>query len=364
MNPFAYFLLDGCLHLQPDEGAGRELAAGDLDAGFPIAHLRPSHYRVTAQANSRLIRIEASKLKRPVGKPRAARFLITDDVVGGSWQSHPLVVDLMARLREGKLAIPAIPGIALKIRRALAKDDFSVERVATVITADPAIAAQLIKISNSVVFGSLAKCESVQAALVRLGMERIQNIVFTLSTKGLFSSKQTFIKELMLQRWRHAIEIASLAAVLGKLTPGLDGDQGLLVGLLHEIGAVPILQLAEAYPDLAQTPGVLDEILAGLVPLVSARVLEQWDFPEIFSHAAREQSNWFREHAGEHDYADVIIVAHLHSLVQQREFHKLPRLDETPAFEKLAVGLLSPQLSLLVLDEAQAQIRELKSLLS
>lgn len=363
MNPFAYFLLDGRLRLQPEEGAARDLEAGELDAGFPIAHLRPSHYRVTATDDARLIRIEASKLKASAGKPRQARFRDVDDMVSGSWQSHPMVVDLMGRLRERKLAVPAIPGIAMKIRRAMAKEDFSIESVATVISADPAIAARLIKIANSAVFGSQSKCESVQAALVRLGVERTQNIVFTLSTKGLFSSKQAFIKELMLQRWRHSIDIASLCAVLGKLTPGMDGDQGMLVGLLHEIGAIPILQLAESYPDLAETPGVLDEILDGLAPEVGARVLEQWDFPDVFALAAREQSNWFREHEGDHDYADVLIVAHLHSLVRQREFHKLPRLDETPAFEKLAVGLLSPQLSLLVLDEAKTQIQELKSLL-
>jgi HD-like signal output (HDOD) protein len=97
---------------------------------------------------------------------------------------------------------------------------------------------------------------------------------------------------------------------------------------------------------------------------VSARVLEQWDFPEIFATAAREQSDWFRDHDVEHDYAEVIVVAHLHSLVRQREFRKPTRLDETPAFEKLAVGLLSAQLSLLVLDEARSQIQELKTLLS
>ena len=53
-----------------------------------------------------------------------------------------------------------------------------------------------------------------------------------------------------------------------------------------------------------------------------------------------------------------------HSLVRQRAFQKLPRIDETPAFQKLAVGLLSPQLSLLVLDEAKNQISELKTLLA
>lgn len=57
-------------------------------------------------------------------------------------------------------------------------------------------------------------------------------------------------------------------------------------------------------------------------------------------------------------------IAHLHSLVRKRAFHRLSRIDEIPAFHKLAAGLLSPQLSLLVLDEAKSQIQELRSLLA
>ena len=57
-------------------------------------------------------------------------------------------------------------------------------------------------------------------------------------------------------------------------------------------------------------------------------------------------------------------MAHLHLMVRERAFHRLPRLDETPAFARLALGGLSPQLSLTVLDEAREQVQELRSLLA
>jgi HD-like signal output (HDOD) protein len=167
-----------------------------------------------------------------------------------------------------------------------------------------------------------------------------------------------------LRSWRHAIDIASLAGVLARLTPGLDGDRGLLVGLLHEIGALPILGLAAGFPDLADQPLVLDDILTALAPEVSAAVLAQWGMAEPFREAALQQSHWFRDHEGGPDYTDAVVVAHLHLMVRERSFHRLPRIDETPAFGKLAVGMLSPQLSLLVLDEARSQIQELKALLA
>ncbi len=364
MDPHAYFLLDGELRLEDAEGAVRCLRGGELDAGFPVAHLRPSRYRVQAGAGSRLLRIEGSQLKRFAPRRGTVRFLVEEASVGGSWRDHPLVVTLIRKMREGNLEIPTMPGIALRIRRALAKESSDMAAVAAIVGADPGIAGRLIKVSNSSTFGGRSPVETVQAALVRLGVERAQNLVLVLATRDLFNAQAPHLRERMLKSWRHAIDIAALAAVLARMTPGLDGDRGLLVGLLHEIGALPILRLAADHPDLVETPLVLDEVLGALTPEVSATVLERWGMQEAFRVAALNQGNWFRDHEGPADYTDVLMVAHLHLLVRDRAFHRLPRIDETPAFAKLALGMVSPQLSLHVLDEARAQVQELKSLLS
>lgn len=364
MDPYAYFLVAGELKLEDGQGASRCIRSGELDAGFPIAHLRPSRYRVSAGPGSRLLRIEGSRLKRFSPRRRSARFVVDDASVGGSWQAHPLVTTLLRQLQDGNLDVPTMPGIALRIRRALEKESTDMAAVAAIIGADPGIAGRLIKVSNSSTFGGRNPCETVQAALVRLGVERAQNLVMVLSTRDLFKAQAPHLRERMLKSWRHAIDIAALGAVLARLTPGLDGDRGLLVGLLHEIGALPILRLAADFPDLAETPVALDEVLAALTPEVSATVLERWGMQDAFRVAALNQGNWFRDHEGGADYTDVLVVAHLHLMVRERSFHRLPRIDETPAFAKLALGQLSPQLSLQVLDEARAQVQELKSLLA
>lgn len=364
MDPHAYFLVAGELKLEDSDGTIRCLRAGELDAGFPVAHLRPSRYRVQAGAGSRLLRIEGSQLKRYAPRRGTVRFLVEEASVGGSWREHPLVVTLIRQMREGNLQIPTMPGIALRIRRALAKENSDMAAVAAIVGADPGIAGRLIRVSNSSAFGGQSPCETVQAALVRLGVQRAQNLVLVLATRDLFKAEAPHLRERMLKSWRHAIDIAALAAVLARITPGLDSDRGLLVGLLHEIGALPILRLAADFPDLADTPQVLDEVLAGLTPEVSASVLEHWGMQDAFREAALNQGNWFRDHEGPADYADVLLVAHLHLLVRDRSFHRLPRIDETPAFGKLAVGMLSPQLSLEVLDEARTQVQELKALLA
>ncbi|HEX7034641.1 MAG TPA: HDOD domain-containing protein [Pseudomonadales bacterium] len=364
MDPFTYLLLSGEVTLEDAAGQRRLVRAGELDAGFPIAHLRPSRYRVTAASGTRLIRIEGSRLRRVQARRGSARFVVSESSVGGSWRCHPLQLALTRRLRNGDLPIPTMPGIASRIRRALVRENSQMSEIAAIIGADPGIAGRLIRIANSAAFAGRSPCETLQAALVRLGVERAHNLVLAISTRELFNTGSAFLKERMLAAWRRAIDLAALAAVLARLTPGLDGDRGLLVGLLHEVGALPILRLAEDFPDLEREPAVLDEILGAMTPETSVRVLEQWGMPDAFRDAALNRGNWFRDHDGGPDYTDVLVVAHLHRLVRERTFHRLPRIDETPAFGRLAVGLLSPQLSLLVLDEARSQIQELRSLLS
>lgn len=364
LEPFAYFLVKGAVMVESPAGESRTIAVGDPDAGYPIAHVRPCPYDVMATEGSELLRIEASKLRSHEVQRKPARLFAEDEVVGLDWIDHPLVSRLIQQARNGHLALPAMPGIALRVRKALENDDFRLQDIVAIISADPAIVARLLSVANSVLFRGHEPCESVKASLQRLGVNKAQQIVMSLATRDLFVVKDVKLKELMLRRWRHAIEIASLCAVLARLTPGLQSESALLVGLLHEIGALPLLRAAASYPDLLAQSHTLGDMLTRLTPELSAMVLEQWGFDPEFITAAQHQNHWFREHEGPADYTDVLILAHLHAMVRQRTELKLPRIDEVPAFHKLAEGQLTPDLSLQVLDEAKAQIQELKTLLA
>ena len=363
LSPFSFFLLKGELGLVNVQTERRVLTPSDFDANFPVANLRPCLYEVSCLTDCTLLRFESAQLRRFGNQLKSARFQLASYSSGGTWTQHPLVAELSKRIAEKKLPLPSMPGITVRVRNAMADKDIAMETVAKIIVADPAIAARMVKLSNSAVFGAASACDSVQVAMVRLGIERSSNLVAAIALKGLFVSKVKLVKQRLLTNWQHSIQIAAMSAILAKLTPQLDEDRALLIGLLHEIGAIPILQLAEAYPDLEQTPGILDEILAVMVPRVSGMILDQWAFHADFKDAAENATNWYRDDQGGGNYTDALVIAHLHALVSKREIHELPRLDETPAFQKLTLGSLSAKLSLLVLDESRIRIRELQTLL-
>ena len=361
LDPFAYFLLEGELELASSEHQARVLREGDLDAGYPLAHLRPSRYDVTARSRTTLLRIERAALMKTSASK--ARFRIGEESAG-TWREHPLVADFLAALDTGRVQMPTMPSIAMKIRRAVADERFGLSDLATIVSADPAISFGLIKVANSAIFRGDSPFDSVKSAIARIGAARTQNLVTSLALRGLFVADQPHIAARLKQVWQHSVEIAALTAVLARLSPPLESDVALIAGLLHEIGSIPILKAAADYLDLESTPGILDEILTNLGAEVSGRILSEWSFSAAFAEAALHSRDWYHEAADAATYCDLTIVAHLHALVRRREFEKLPRIDETPAFGKLALGNLSPQLSLLVLEESKSHIKELRALLA
>lgn len=364
LEPFTYFLLKGEVRLTDDDGRERAIHAQDLDAGFPIAQIRPGRHDLLALPGAELLRVESSKLRsqqRMRVLPGHLRAVLDNQDFGAA---TPLVNRLRQQIRDGTLSLPALPDVAMRVRQLMARDDYHYGEVAAIVSADPAITARLMKVANSAIFGGMVPCQSVKTTLARLGTLRTQQILTSLVARDLFVVRQPALKSLVLQCWRHAVDIAALCTVLARLTPGLESEQAMLIGLLHEVGVLPILQLAGQFPELLADPSQLNGVLERLVPELSALILEHWQFDSAFVNAARQQNHWFYEHEGPADYTDALLLAHLHAMVHERAARQLPRIDETPAFEKLAQGRLTPELSLSILVEARSHIDEVRSLLS
>jgi HD-like signal output (HDOD) protein len=362
LPPYDYFLVNGAVELATST-LRRELRSDHVDAGYPVAHLRPSRYRVSAAGDARLVRFETSRLKRLAARPRAPRFRAELASTGGTWRGHPWVDDVEKKLATGLLPVPPLPTVALKVRQVLASDDVDAARLQRVIGADPAIAARLIRVTNSPSFRGQMPCDSLRNAIVRLGHGTVGALVTALGVKEIFGASQPALRQRLIAAWQHAVEIAALSTVLAKLTPGVASDRALLAGLLHDVGKVALLKTAAAFPDLEQKPGIVDEVLESIGPRASTLVMSSWGLPDDFKIAAEHAADWYYDADAGLQLVDLVIVAHLHALVRRKELDRLPRIDETPAFRKLALGNLSPQLSLLVLDESRTQIQELRAAL-
>ncbi len=274
-----------------------------------------------------------------------------------------LFQDCLRFMQSDNLALPTIPDVAFKIRRAINDPYADNDKIARVVQMEPAITAKLIQVANSPMYAGRRKIESCPEALTRTGFKAAQNIITTIAIKAVFNAQSSLIRQKMAELWAHSSYVAAISAVLAQKTPGFDPDRAMLAGLIHDIGIVPILAYADKHAEVLENPQHLVETVKKLRTPIGAKIMQKWDFPADFEEVIRHAENWYRDTPEPACYADIVMLAQLHSYIGKVDSKKMPRLDTLPIYKKLAAGQLDADASINILDTAKDEIEHIKSML-
>lgn len=247
-----------------------------------------------------------------------------------------LVDELMNEVATDKLVLPSLPEIALKVRDAIEDPDVTSAKLAKVITTDAALTARLVQVANSPLVRGTKQIDSVEVAVTRMGNSMVRNVVNSLIVQQMFQPTTELSDKKFRAFWDHSAQVAAISHALAVFAK-LKADQALLAGLVHDIGALPIIKRAEDIPELVDNEELLNQIINQIHTQVGQAMLTKWEFPEAIVAAAAEHENLQRSHDGPPDYADLIIVANLQSYVGEE--HALAEVEwaQVPAFAKLGL---------------------------
>ena len=163
--------------------------------------------------------------------------------------------------------------------------------------------------------------------------------------------------------WQHSIDVAAICYTLAKKMKGLHPEEAMMAGLLHDIGAIPIIQYAAQYEDIIKCPALLDRCITELKAELGGVILDKWQFDEKLVGVAKYCEQWGRQHKESADYIDLVIIAQLHTFIGQKAPESIPKLTEVPAFHKIGAANLTPEQSIEILDAAKAEIEAARQLL-
>jgi len=173
-----------------------------------------------------------------------------------------------------------------------AMDDF-----AKIFLTDPAMAADLLLVANSMEFGSRCRIETIRHALSYLGLERVRALASTIALRVEVSHTAN---ESVRPLWLHSVA----SAVIAEQLAALHGIQGIYTAaLVHDLGRLGLLSVEhERYAlvlgtmfDTMDEANRMEEILFGMDHCKTGAFLgEKWGFPiglqtAMFAHHGTEQ---------------------------------------------------------------------------
>ena len=247
------------------------------------------------------------------------------------------LVHVQTELEANRLILPTLPDVALKVRDAVAKGDATAQKLAEIITTDPALSARLIQVANSPLYRGAVEIKNIQMAVTRLGNSTIRTLITSLVMQQMFAPKSKLLEHYFRSIWEQGVNVSAISRALCTFAPHLNSDEAMLAGLIHQIGKLPILTLVEHIAEFRDSPSRLDKLLEKAHPHVGKIIMDTWHFPEELKPVASEYVDFQRDSGPKADYVDVVQVAFLQSIVGTD--HPACRVDwhTVPAFAKLGL---------------------------
>jgi len=169
--------------------------------------------------------------------------------------------DLQKRVKRLR-KLPSSPAVLEPLLKLLRRpsDQIELREVVELVSYDNAIAAQCLRIVNSPLFGRSRVTDSIQAAVLSLGIRRIEVILLSCCLQKLIPSDKWAADPAVF--WKHSLGCAMVSREFAQRIEFPDSERAYLAGLLHDLG---ILVNSFAYAE--EYPGVFAEAMRTGKPL-------------------------------------------------------------------------------------------------
>lgn len=362
-DPWTYYLLDGTVQLDWSDGRHELLRGGSDATRQPLNDVQPRTATATTLDRVRFIRFNTTLLEVLSRTVSPASYQLEEINADADEPRQRLFHAIFRDYLAGALQLPHLPDVAMRVREAVQDPDCDANEVAHLIQTDPVLAARLVQAANSPLYGVQTPIYSCKGAVMFLGLGTTRDLVLTYTLRELFHTNSPLLQQRMRALWQHSVLVGAVSYVLAGMTPGLDKDRALLIGLLHDIGALPVIDYASREPELAQDATLLGQAIDALRGQVGAMVLRQWKFGSETVNIALDAEDWQRDPVAQAEYADAVVIAQ-QLLLSEEQPEQLEHAMQLPAWHKLARGKLDAELAAEILREARRDVADVLQLLA
>lgn len=181
--------------------------------------------------------------------------------------------------------LPTIPIVATKVMQLMEDENATADDLARVVASDPAVAARVLKISNSSFYGCQRQIQTLPHAIMMLGFVTLKSVVVAASVKQVYHPFGLTEKLL----WEHSFGAGLAARIIASDTRLVNAEEAFLGGLFHDLGKIIMNFLdKEKFQEVMQrcyNDGIdFEQAEQTLFPYtheeVGALVIKKWNFPD------------------------------------------------------------------------------------
>lgn len=155
------------------------------------------------------------------------------------------------------VSLPPLLNGAERVLPILGDPDCTINTLANAIAADQVVAAAVLRMANSPLYRGVNKITALQPAISRLGTRAIRMLLVHESLRAATFRQGDDRLELARMVWRRSLASGCVMRGLAKFT-GLDREEAFLAGLLHDVGNVVVLRIANDDKSLKRAAVDLD----------------------------------------------------------------------------------------------------------
>jgi HD-like signal output (HDOD) protein len=266
----------------------------------------------------------------------------------------PFLRAVVEAVDNDRLALPSLPDVALRALELSRRNDISSGRLADEVGRDPALAARLMRVANGAAHYGQPLVRNLKQAVARVGFRLTGVMAAALATDCLYRSHLPELAARLRRSRANGVEVAALTRALARRYTKLDPDEAMLGGLLHEIGVLPIIELAANDVELSRAPRVLDEAIAQLHGRIGERLLRAWNFPPSLIGVPVACMQFDRVHDGAPDIADVVSIAMLHERPLRESWAAATDRTHVTAYARLG---FDPAVGIPDRDDLESEVR-------
>ncbi|MET0280582.1 MAG: HDOD domain-containing protein [Steroidobacteraceae bacterium] len=219
------------------------------------------------------------------------------------------VQKLADELSTGRVNLPGIPEVALRIQRLLNDDNTSIDLIVRAVNAEPTLALQIMRMANSAALSSgAAQAYDVRAAVMRIGSKMIRAAALSFLVQQLKNTEELLpLRERLNILWQRAIAVGVTGRALASRMNAVVPDAALLAGLLHVVGRLYIMTRLQRLP--VQERQAAEEGIKDWSGTIGKALLENWEMPEEYGEAIGNYANPERDSKGATNLTDILAAA-------------------------------------------------------